>query len=156
MPIELNIIKEQLSNLQEIEEKVDIYARLSEAGLNPKDYNPQMNDYMPFLLKIAIDGELRNFLDIIEGNYDLFASKFKVLHPSYLAELADKYNKLPKFREESLEGEKLKTKMIAIGFIARNTTNEEQDAMIEAFKKYEENRRSAVEAEKAKQMKLVG
>lgn len=151
MPIELNIIKEQLLKTQSVEEKADIYTRLTEAGLNPRDYRAADHDYVPFLLQIAIDGELRNFLDIVKDHFDLVASVFRVLHPSYIADLASKHK-----TAYGIQQAKIETKLIAIGYIARNTSGEEQDAMIAAFQKYDDSRAQAVNVEKQKQLRLIG
>ena len=151
MGINLEIFKSELENVQAAEEKLDVFAQLSEAGLNPKDYRADQHDYVPFLLQIAIDGELDNFLHIINGHFDLVASVFRVLHPSYLEDLVSKYR-----RAYGIQKAKIETKMVAIGYIARNTTDQQQDQMIAAFVEYDKGRIQAVEAEKAKQMKLVG
>lgn len=151
MGINLGIITNELINVKSIEEKTDIFERLSESGLNPRDYKPAEHDYVPFLLQISIDGELQNFLQIVDGHFDLVASVFRVLHPSYLEDLVSKYR-----TAYGLQKAKLETKMIAIGYIARNTTDEQQDQMIAAFDNYNKGRIKAVEEEKAKQVRLVG
>ena len=56
MGINLGIIAETLVGMKSVEEKADVLERLTEAGLNPKGYNPIDHDYMPFLLKITMDG----------------------------------------------------------------------------------------------------
>ena len=151
MGINLSIITNELVNVKSVEEKADVFERLSESGLNPRDYKPAEHDYVPFLLQIAIDGELQNFLQIVDGHFDLVASVFRVLHPSYLEDLVAKYR-----NSYGIQKAKIETKMIAIGYIARNTTNEQQDAMIAAFSEYEKGRNNAIAAEKAKQVRLVG
>ena len=150
MGINLGIIAETLVNCKSVEEKSDIFERLSEAGLNPKNYDPQMNDYIPFLLKITMDGELQNFLQIIGDRYDLVARVFRVLHPTYIQGLADKFK-----TAGDLEREKISTKLVAIGCIARKTTDEQQDKMIAAYAEYAKKRADAIAAEKEKQLKLV-
>ena len=151
MGINLEIFKSELASVQSAEEKLDVFAQLSETGLNPKDYRADQHDYMPFLLQIAIDGELDNFLQTVNGHYNLVASVFRVLHPSYLEDLVVKYR-----RAYGIQRAKIETKMVAIGYIARNTTDQQQDAMINAFVEYDKGRIQAVEAERAKQQKLVG
>lgn len=112
-----------------------IFEQLSEVGLNPRDYKAAKHGYVPFLLQIAIDGELQNFMQIIDGHFDLVASVFRVLHPSYLEDLASKYRSA-----YGIQKAKIETKMIAIGYIARNTTDQQQDQMIEAFINYDKSR----------------
>lgn len=150
MGIKMSIITNELVNVKSVEEKMDIFEKLSEAGLNPRDYKPADHDYVPFLLQISIDGELQNFLSIVKDHYDLVASVFRVLHPSYLEDLVSKYR-----NAYGIQKAKIETKMIAIGYIARNTTEEQQDAMIAAFSEYEKGRANAINAEKQKQVKLV-
>ena len=150
MGINMNIITNELVNIQSTEEKVDVFEKLTEAGLNPRDYRPADHDYVPFLLQISIYGELQNFLSIVDGHFNLVASVFRVLHPSYLEDLVSKYR-----NAYGIQKAKIETKMIAIGYIARNTTEEQQDAMIAAFSEYEKSRASAINAEKQKQIKLV-
>lgn len=150
MGINMNIITNELVNIQSTEEKVDVFEKLTEAGLNPKDYRPADHDYVPFLLQICIDGELQNFLQIVDGHFDLVASVFRVLHPSYLEDLVSKYRSA-----YGIQKAKIETKMIAIGYVARNTTKEQQDAMIAAFSEYEKSRASVINTEKQKQIKLV-
>ena len=150
MGINLGIIAETLVGMKSVEEKADVLERLTEAGLNPKGYNPIDHDYMPFLLKITMDGELQNFLQIIGDRYDLVARVFRVLHPNYIQGLSSKYKTAGK-----LEQAKIETKLIAIGCVARNTTDEQQDAMIAAYSEYDKKLSDAIAAEKAKQVKLV-
>lgn len=150
MGINMNIIAEALVGMKSTEEKVDILENLSDAGLNPKDYDPKAHDYMPFLLQITMDGELQNFLQIIGDRYDLVARTFRVLHPTYIQGLADKFK-----TAGDLEREKISTKLVAIGCVARKTTDEQQDKMIAAYSEYAKKRADAIAEEKAKQVKLI-
>ena len=149
MPINTNIFKTELSVVKSSVVKADIYAQLSEAGLNPREYKASGHDYMPFLLQIAIDGELQNFLQIVKGNLDLVASCFRVLTPAYMQDLVTKYR-----NSYGVQQKKIETKMVAIGYIARHTSTELQDEMLAAFDEYEKSRAAVIGDENAKIAKL--
>lgn len=149
--INLDLFKGLTEELQSSETSKQVFEALNEAGLNPRNYDAGNNGFVPFLLHITIQGELKNFLNIVKDNESLVASVFKVLHPSYLAELVDQYK-----RAYGLQKARIETKMLAIGHIARNTTKEEQNRMITAFENYNEDRQKAINEEKAKQAVLLG
>lgn len=149
MPINTQIFKNELSVVKTSAVKADIYEKLSEAGLNPREYRAADHDYTPFLLQIAIDGELQNFLQIVKDNLDLVASVFRVLTPAYMQDLVQKYR-----NSYGIQQKKLETKMVAIGYIARHTSTELQDEMLAAFDEYEKSRAAVINGENAKITKL--
>lgn len=149
MPINTQIFKNELSVVKTSAAKADIYEKLSEAGLNPREYRAADHDYTPFLLQIAIDGELQNFLQIVKDNLDLVASVFRVLTPAYMQDLVQKYR-----NSYGIQQKKLETKMVAIGYIARHTSTELQDEMLAAFDEYEKSRAAVINGENAKITKL--
>ena len=148
--INLGIFSEELRNVEQKAENKEIFDALTEAGLNPKDYRADQHDYTPFLLHIAIEGELQNFLSIIKDHYDLVASVFKVLTEDYLLDLVNKHK-----TSYGVQKAKLETKMIAVGYIARSTTAEQQNGMLEAYEKYAAERENAIAGQKAIQAKLT-
>ena len=149
-----NILKESLGTVaQELstaEENKQFYESLTEAGLNPKDYRADQNDYMPFLLKIAIDGQLQEFTDLVKGKEKLVASVFKVIHPEYVADLATKFK-----RAYGVQAESLKTKIMAVAYIARHLDDETEDRWVEAYTQYQAEKARKVADQKAIQAKLV-
>lgn len=149
MPINTNIFKAEFATVKSSAVKADIYEKLSEAGLNPREYRASDHDYTPFLLQIAIDGELQNFLTIVKGNLDLVASCFRVLTPAYMQDLVAKYR-----NSYGIQQKKIETKMVAIGYIARHTSPELQDEMLAAFDKYEKDRAAVIGGENEKIAKL--
>lgn len=149
MPINTQIFKNELSVVKTSAVKADIFERLSDAGLNPREYRASEHDYMPFLLQIAIDGELQNFLSIVKGNLDLVASVFRVLTPSYMQDLVAKYR-----NSYGIAQKKIETKMVAIGYIARHTPVDLQDEMLATFDGYERSRAAVINGENEKIAKL--
>lgn len=147
--IDISIFKKELAVAQEKKEAFDVFEQLSEQGLNPKDYRASDHDYRPFLIHIAIEGELRNFLDTLKGNYKAVASVFRVIDKAYLEELVSKYR-----TSYGIARAKVETKMVAIGYIARNTSEAEQDGMIKAFREYENGRQQLLAKEKSDIAKL--
>ena len=149
-----NVLKETLgtvaAELTTAEENKQFYEALSEAGLNPKDYRADQNDYMPFLLKIAIDGQLQEFTDLVKGKEQLVASVFKVIHPEYVSDLASKFK-----RAYGVQAESLKTKIMAVAFIARNLDDETEDRWVKAYTDYQAEKAQKVAEQKAIQAKLV-
>ena len=138
-----NILKESLgtvaAELTTSEENKQFYESLSEAGLNPRDYRADQHDYTPFLLQIAIDGQLQEFTDLVKDKEQLVASVFKVIHPEYVADLATKFK-----RAYGVQAESLKTKIMAVAFIARHLDDETEDRWVKAYTDYQ--------AEKAKKV----
>ena len=149
-----NILKESLgtvaAELETSEENKQFYESLTEAGLNPKDYRANLNDYMPFLLKIAIDGQLQEFTDLVKGIEHLVASVFKVIHPEYVADLASKFK-----RAYGVQAESLKTKIMAVAYIARNLDDETEARWVEAYTQYQAEKAKKVAEQKAIQAKLA-
>jgi len=149
-----NILKESLgtvaAELTTAEENKQFYESLTEAGLNPKDYRANQNDYMPFLLHIAIDGQLQEFTDLVKGKEQLVASVFKVIHPEYVADLATKFKKA-----YGVEAESLKTKIMAVAFIARNLDDETETRWVKAYTDYQAEKAKKVAEQKAIQAKLA-
>ena len=149
-----NILKESLGcvaqELTTAEENKQLYESLTEAGLNPKDYRANLNDYMPFLLKIAIDGQLEEFTKLVEGHEALVASVFKVIHPEYVSDLASKFKKA-----YGVQAESLKTKIMAVAFIARHLDDETEDRWVKAYTDYQAEKAKKVADQKAIQAKLV-
>ena len=149
-----SILKESLgtvaAELTTSEENKQFYESLSEAGLNPKDYRANLNDYMPFLLKIAIDGQLEEFTKLVEGKEQLVASVFKVIHPEYVADLATKFK-----RAYGIQAESLKTKIMAVAYIARHLDDATEDRWVKAYTDYQAEKAKKVADQKAIQAKLV-
>ena len=149
-----NILKESLgtvaAELTTSEENKQFYESLTEAGLNPKDYRANQNDYMPFLLKIAIDGQLEEFTKLVEGHEALVASVFKVIHPEYVADLATKFK-----RAYGVQAESLKTKIMAVAYIARHLDDATEDRWVKAYTDYQAEKAKKVADQKAIQAKLV-
>lgn len=149
-----NILKESLgtvaAELTTAEENKQFYESLSEAGLNPRDYRADQHDYTPFLLQIAIDGQLEEFTKLIEGKEHLVASVFKVIHPEYVADLASKFKKA-----YGIQAESLKTKIMAVAYIARNLDDETEDRWVKAYTDYQADKAQKVAEQKAIQAKLV-
>ena len=149
-----NVLKESLgtvaAELNTAEENKQFYESLTEAGLNPKDYRANLNDYMPFLLKIAIDGQLQEFTDLVKGKEHLVASVFKVIHPEYVADLASKFK-----RAYGVQAESLKTKIMAVAYIARHLDDETEDRWVKAYTDYQAEKAKKVADQKAIQAKLV-
>lgn len=148
--INMSIFSNELESVKEKAENKDIFDALTENGLNPKDYRADQHDYTPFLLHIAIEGELQNFLSIIKDRFDLVASVFKVLTEAYLLDLVQKHK-----TAFGVQKAKIETRMIAVGYIARNTTAEQQNGMLEAYEKYAAERENAIAGQKAIQAKLT-
>ena len=149
-----NILKESLgtvaAELTTSEENKQFYESLTEAGLNPQDYRANLNDYMPFLLKIAIDGQLEEFTKLVEGKEQLVASVFKVIHPEYVADLATKFK-----RAYGVQAESLKTKIMAVAYIARHLDDATENRWVEAYTQYQAEKAKKVADQKAIQAKLV-
>ena len=149
-----NILKESLgtvaAELTTSEENKQFYESLSEAGLNPRDYRADQHDYTPFLLQIAIDGQLEEFTKLVEGKEHLVASVFKVIHPEYVADLATKFK-----RAYGVQAESLKTKIMAVAYIARNLDDETEDRWVKAYTDYQADKAQKVAEQKAIQAKLV-
>ena len=149
-----NVLKESLgcvaAELTTAEENKQFYESLTEAGLNPKDYKADQHDYMPFLLKIAIDGQLEEFTKLVEGKEQLVASVFKVIHPEYVADLATKFK-----RAYGIQAESLKTKIMAVAFIARDLDDATEDRWVKAYTDYQAEKAKKVADQKAIQAKLV-
>ena len=149
-----NILKESLgtvaAELTTAEENKQFYESLTEAGLNPKDYRADQNDYMPFLLKIAIDGQLEEFTKLVEGKEQLVASVFKVIHPEYVADLATKFK-----RAYGVQAESLKTKIMAVAYIARHLDDATEDRWVKAYTDYQAEKAKKVADQKAIQAKLI-
>ena len=149
-----NILKESLgtvaAELTTSEENKQFYESLTEAGLNPRDYRADQHDYMPFLLQIAIDGQLQEFTDLVKGKEQLVASVFKVIHPEYVADLATKFK-----RAYGIQAESLKTKIMAVAYIARHLDDETEDRWVKAYTDYQAEEAKKVADQKAIQAKLV-
>ena len=149
-----NILKESLgtvaAELTTSEENKQFYESLSEAGLNPKDYRADQHDYTPFLLQIAIDGQLEEFTKLVEGKEQLVASVFKVIHPEYVADLASKFK-----RAYGVQAESLKTKIMAVACIARNLDDETETRWVKAYTDYQAEKAKRIAEQKAIQAKLA-
>ena len=149
-----NVLKESLgtvaAELATSEENKQFYESLTEAGLNPKDYRADQHDYTPFLLQIAIDGQLEEFTKLVEGKEQLVASVFKVIHPEYVADLATKFK-----RAYGVQAESLKTKIMAVAFIARHLDDETENRWVKAYTDYQAEKAKKVADQKAIQAKLV-
>lgn len=149
-----NILKESLgvaaAELTTSEENKQFYETLTEAGLNPRDYRADQHDYMPFLLQIAIDGQLMEFTQLVKGKEDLVASVFKVIHPEYIADLASKFK-----RAYGVQAESMKTRIMAVAYIARNLDDETETRWVDAYTKYQAQRAERVAEQKAIQAKLI-
>ena len=149
-----NILKESLgtvaAELTTSEENKQFYESLTEAGLNPRDYRADQHDYTPFLLQIAIDGQLEEFTKLVEGKEQLVASVFKVIHPEYVADLATKFK-----RAYGVQAESLKTKIMAVAYIARHLDDETEDRWVKAYTDYQADKAQKVAEQKAIQAKLV-
>lgn len=149
-----NILKESLGCVAEelatAEEDKQFYESLTEAGLNPKDYRANQHDYMPFLLNIAIDGQLGEFADLVKGKEHLVASVFKVIHPEYVADLASKFK-----RAYGVQAESLKTKIMAVACIARNLDDETEERWVKAYTDYQAEKAKKIAEQKAIQAKLA-
>ena len=149
-----NILKESLgtvaAELTTSEENKQFYESLTEAGLNPKDYRANQHDYMPFLLHIAIDGQLQEFTDLVKGKEQLVASVFKVIHPEYVADLATKFK-----RAYGVQAESLKTKIMAVAYIARHLDDATEDRWVKAYTDYQAEKAKKVAEQKAIQAKLA-
>lgn len=143
-------LSEAAVELESKDSAKEFYAKLSEEGLNPRDYKADQHDYVPFLLQITIDGEIEHFADLIRGNEDKVASVFKVLHPSYIADLISKFK-----GAYGLQAERLKTKILAIKCIAKKVSDEDIDAWSEAYSKFEAERAEKVADLKKIQSKLA-
>ena len=149
-----NILKESLgtvaAELSTAEENKQFYESLSEAGLNPRDYRADQHDYTPFLLQIAIDGQLQEFTDLVKGKEQLVASVFKVIHPEYVADLASKFKKA-----YGVQAESLKTKIMAVAYIARHLDDATETRWVKAYTQYQAEKAKKVADQKAIQAKLV-
>ena len=149
-----NILKESLgtvaAELTTAEENKQFYESLTEAGLNPKDYRADQHDYTPFLLQIAIDGQLEEFTKLVEGKEQLVASVFKVIHPEYVADLASKFK-----RAYGVQAESLKTKIMAVAYIAKNLDDATEDRWVKAYTDFQAEKAKKIAEQKAIQAKLV-
>ena len=149
-----NILKESLgtvaAELNTAEENKQFYESLTEAGLNPRDYRADQHDYTPFLLQIAIDGQLEEFTKLVEGKEQLVASVFKVIYPGYVADLATKFK-----RAYGIQAESLKTKIMAVAYIARHLDDATEDRWVKAYTDYQGGKAKKVADQKAIQAKLV-
>ena len=149
-----SILKESLgtvaADLTTAEENKQFYESLTEAGLNPRDYRADQHDYTPFLLQIAIDGQLEEFTKLVEGHEALVASVFKVIHPEYVADLASKFK-----RAYGVQAESLKTKIMAVAYIARHLDDATEDRWVKAYTDYQAEKAKKVADQKAIQAKLV-
>ena len=149
-----NVLKESLgcvaAELTTAEENKQFYESLTEAGLNPRDYRADQHDYTPFLLQIAIDGQLEEFTKLVEGKEQLVASVFKVIHPEYVADLATKFK-----RAYGVQAESLKTKIMAVAYIARHLDDATEDRWVKAYTDYQAEKAKKVADQKAIQAKLV-
>ena len=147
-----SILKESLgtvaAELTTSEENKQFYESLSEAGLNPRDYRADQHDYTPFLLQIAIDGQLQEFTDLVKGKEQLVASVFKVIHPEYVADLATKFK-----RAYGVQAESLKTKIMAVAFIALHLDDATEDRWVTAYTDYQAEKTKKVADQKAIQAK---
>ena len=145
-----NILSNAAIELEEKSSAREFYEKLSEAGLNPRDYKADQHDYVPFLLQIAIDGEISEFADLIRGNEDKVASVFRVLRPDYIADLVSKFKSA-----YGLQAERLKTKILAIKYIAKTVSDEDIEAWVSAYEAYEAEHAKKVEDLKKVQAKLI-
>ena len=146
----INILTSAAVELEEKSSAKEFYERLTEAGLNPRDYKADQNDYIPFLLKIAIDSEICEFADLVRGNEDKVASVFRVLRPDYIADLVSKFK-----NAYGLQAERLKTKILAIKYIARTVSDEDIEEWISAYERYEAEHAEKIADLKKVQAKLV-
>ena len=149
-----NILKESLgtvaAELTTSEENKQFYESLTEAGLNPRDYRADQHDYTPFLLQIAIDGQLHECTDLVKGKEQLVASVFKVSQPEYVADVATKFK-----RTYGIQAESLKTKIMAVAYIARHLDDATEDRWVKAYTDYQAEKAKKVADQKAIQAKLV-
>lgn len=137
------------ADLEKSVENKELFEKLDEDGLNPMKYDAKEHDYTPFLLQTAIDGTFKMFVDAIKGKEDLFAFVFKVLAPDYIAELASKYA-----RAYGLQKERIETKVLAISWIAKHTSDEQQKCFSEVYQAWAKTKNEQLIAEKAKRANL--
>lgn len=149
-----NILKESLgtvaTELTTSEENKQFYESLTEAGLNPRDYRADLHDYTPFLLQITIDGQLEEFTKLVKDKEHLIASVFKVIHPEYVADLTTKFK-----RAYGVQVESLKTKIMAVAYIARHLDDATENRWVKAYTDYKTEKAKKVADQKAIQARLI-
>ena len=97
------------------------------------------------MLQIALDGQLEEFTKLVE---QLVASVFKVIHPEYVSDLATKFK-----RAYGVQAESLKTKIMAVAYIARHLDDATETRWVKAYTDYQAKKAKKVADQKAIQAK---